>query len=118
MSDQPTTIANDPESRLQYIRLRRLQIAATLAEWRRAFHVEGVARTMGERATLDAEDAALALEARVIGDAAVHAGVERRRRLNETTFAHLKALLAERGLQDLVAEADARAEAGLAQLGG
>lgn len=115
MSEQPT--ANDPESRMQYIKLRRLEIAATLAEWRRAFHVEGIPRTMGERATLDAEDAALALEARVISGAAMRAKVKRRQQLDETAFEHLKALLAERGLQDLVVEAEARAEAGLAQIG-
>lgn len=77
--------------------MRRLEITATLAEWKRQWFVEGVEHTMAERSTLEAEDAALALEARVISSAAVQAKVDRRRKLDTESRAALdaaKALLA------------------------
>lgn len=88
----PTT---DPEARAQWIKLRRLEIAATLAEWKRAWFVDGIEHSMAERATLEAEDARLALEARVISSAAVQAKVERRRRQNTEGLAALALLAAK-----------------------
>lgn len=80
MTDAAAPPATDIEARAQWIKLRRLEIASTLAEWKRQWFVDGIEHTMAERSTLEAEDARLALEARVISSAAVHAKVERRRR--------------------------------------
>lgn len=105
---------NDMEKRAQDIKLRRLEIAATLTEWKRAFFVDGIERRFEDRLTLEAEDAALALEARVIGGKVEAAKVERRRRQNAATLAQLVVLLNERGLGDVVAEAEKRAAEALA----
>lgn len=59
-----------PELRAQEIKTRRLEIAATLAEWKRAFFVDGIKRPFTDRVTLEAEYAALSLEARLIDNAA------------------------------------------------
>lgn len=101
--------ASDLEARAQSIKLRRLEIAAALTEWKRAFIVDGVERPFKDRVTLEAEDAALALEARVISTHVEAAKVERRKRLNRTTLAHLTAMLKAAGLADMVAEAEKRA---------
>ena len=97
------------EQRSQDIRLRRLEIAATLAEWKRDYIVHNIERPFGERVTLEAEDAALALEVRRLGSAVEAAKVERRKRLNASTLAQLVSMLNARGLSDLVAEAERRA---------
>ena len=97
------------EARSQAITLRRLEIAATLAEWKRAFFVDGIERSLEDRLTLMAEDAALALEKRVIGGKVEAAKIERRRRQNATMLAQLVALLTERGMGDIIAEAEKRA---------
>jgi hypothetical protein len=95
MTDAAELPATDIEARAQWIKLRRLEIASTLAEWKRQWFVDGIEHTMAERSTLEAEDARLALEARVISSAAVHAKVERRRRqVTECTAA--LALLSEK----------------------
>ncbi len=106
--------ADDMEARAQAIVLRRLEIAATLAEWKRAFFVDGIERKFEDRLTLEAEDAALALEKRVIGGKVEAAKVERRRRQNATTLAQLVTLLTERGMGDVIAEAEKRAAEALA----
>jgi hypothetical protein len=66
------------ETRRADIKTRRLEIAATLAAWKRDYFVEGIERPMRERATLEAEAAALALEERRIGAAAIAEQVARR----------------------------------------
>ena len=97
------------EARARWIKLRRLEIAATLAEWKRAFFADGVEHKFEDRLTLEAESAALALEARVIGGEVEAAKVKRRNRQNASTFAQLVALLNERGMSEFVAEAEKRA---------
>jgi hypothetical protein len=109
---------NDPvdvERRAQEIKLRRIEIAATLAEWKRAFFVDGVERKFTDRLTLEAEDAVLALEARTIGGAVELAKVARRKRLNESLLQQLIAVLHERGMEDVVTEAERRVAAFAAQ---
>lgn len=107
----------DPiERRQQEIKLRRAEIAATLAEWKRAYIVEGVSRPLRDRVTLEAEDANLHLEARQIGQAAVEAASVRRQRIAAGELAQLQSILRENGLDDLVIEARKRAEAAEAQL--
>lgn len=96
---------NTAEGRAQAIKLRRLEIHATLTEWKRAFIVEGIQRPLADRVTLEAEDAQLALEARVNTAAAMAAKVERRERINADVLGQLVTLLADRGMSDLVDEA-------------
>ena len=76
--------------------------------------VAGVERKFEDRLTLEAEDAALALEKRVIGGKVEAAKVERRRRQNAATLVQLVALLNERGMGEVVAEAERRAAEALA----
>lgn len=99
------------EVRSKEIKLRRLEIAATLAEWKRAYLVEGVERPRGDRAILEAEDANLALEGRRIGEHVNVAVIERQRKIKDQLLGQLLALLEERGLADIVAEAKRRAAA-------
>lgn len=103
-SDQP-----GPESRAQFIKTRRLEIHATLAEWKRAFFVDGIERPFADRVTLEAEDAALALEQRQISAVVEAAKVLRRKRERAALVEHLVALLRERGMDDVIAEAEKRA---------
>ncbi|NWF45425.1 hypothetical protein F3K02_09215 [Hydrogenophaga sp. D2P1] len=92
-----------PEFRAQDIKMRRLEIAAQLAEWKRAFFVDGIEQPFTARVTLEAEDAQLALEARVISTAAVAAAVERRKIEAKAEVARLSAINAEllEALKDL-----------------
>lgn len=106
---QPMSTNDDLERRAQAIVMRRLEIAATLAEWKRAFFADGIEHEFKERLTLEAEDAALALEKHAIGARVLEAKLERRRCENATLLAQLVALLIERGMNDLVAEAESRA---------
>ena len=106
----------DLEHRQQQIRLRQLEIAATLAEWKRDFYAEGIERSIADRCTLEAEAAALALEHRRNSSAAVEAGVRRRARLNAGTLAELTRMLAAEGWDDLVRLAEERSAAALAAL--
>jgi hypothetical protein len=96
------------EIRSQEIKMRRLEIAATLAAWKRDFFVSGIERPMASRVTLEAELASLNLELRQIGDAATLAKVERRKHENDCLLRHLMDLLNERGLADVVDEAHRR----------
>lgn len=110
MSDVNPTPA---EVRKQWIKMRRLEILATLAEWRRQWHVEGISRPIGERATLEAEEAALALEERQLGAIAVAEKVERRKRIDASVLAQLTRDLEAAGLGYMVARARERAQAAI-----
>jgi hypothetical protein len=101
----------DIELRPQQIKQRRLEIAATLATWKREFFVNGVEREFGERLALEEEDARLALEANVIKAAANAAKVERRRLIDAGMLPQLIQLLNERGFGGFVTEAEKRVEA-------
>ena len=100
-----------PEDRLQQIKMRRLEIDATLAEWKRAWFVEGIERPFADRLTLEAEVARLALERRVIEDVAHKAKLVRREQERKTLVYQLIAVLNELGLRDVIAEAERRSEA-------
>jgi hypothetical protein len=102
----------NPEIRIHEIKMRHLEIQATLAEWKRAYFVNGTERPYADRLTLEAEAAQLALERRVIEDAAFKAKAERREQERKAMQAHLLAMLKERGLEDLITEAQSRAERG------
>ena len=104
------SLAESPEFRVHVIKTRRLDIAATLANWKRDYLAQGIERSRGERATLEAEDANLALEIRQISDAAHRAKIERRKREDGRLLNQLLAVLGEQGLQDVVAEAQRRAQ--------
>lgn len=101
------------ELRMQAIKLRRAEILADLAERKRAFVCDGIERPYAERVTLEAEDAALALEMRQIGAQVELAKRERRKALNAQMLQTLVRLLEERGMQALVAEAEAASKAAL-----
>ena len=100
-----------PEFRAQAIKTRRLEIIATLANWKSEYFNQGIERPIGDRARLEAELADLDLEQRVIGDAAHKAKVERREKLNASLLVQLQAVLTERGMADVIEEAQRRADA-------
>jgi hypothetical protein len=91
--------------------MRHLEIQATLAEWKRAWFVDGIERPYGDRLALEAEDARLALERRVLEDAAFKAKLLRREQERKTLVYQLIAVLNELGLRDVIAEAERRSEA-------
>lgn len=97
--------------RLAYIKRRRLEIAAMLAGWKRDYFVDGTQRSMADRSTLEAEAANLALEERMVKEAAHAARIELRRRVDHDLLREMCALLKERGLSDLIREATERSEA-------
>jgi hypothetical protein len=101
---------NTSEGRAQEIKLRRLEITATLAQWKRDFFTRRIERSMADRTTLEAEYARLSLESHVILAEAIDAKVERRAKLNGDLLRQLLAVLEERGLDDVVAEARQRVE--------
>ena len=103
----------NPEIRIHEIRMRHLEIQATLAEWKRAWFVDGTERPYGDRLALEAEDAQLALERRVLEDAAFKAKLLRREQERKTLVYQLIAVLNERGLQDVITEAESRSEVGV-----
>ena len=100
----------NPEFRSQEIKTRLLEIAATLAEWKRAYFVDGIERDFCDRVSLEAEDAALRLELHSIKSAAMRERLERRIRLNASLLAHLIELLTERGHEELLQEAQRKAD--------
>ena len=100
----------NPEIRIHEIKMRHLEIQATLAEWKRAYFVDGTERPYADRLTLEAEAAQLALERRVIEDAAFKAKLIRREQERKTLVYQLVAVLNERGLQDVIAEAQSRSD--------
>lgn len=97
-----------PEFRLQAIRLRRLEISATLARWKSEWLNKAISRTLAERSELEAEAAELAFEERQIGTDAALAKVARKRAENASVLAVLCRLLQERGLGDVITEAEER----------
>lgn len=103
---------SNPEIRIHEIRMRHLEIQALLAEYKRAYFVDGIERPYADRLTLEAEAAQLALERRVLEDAAFKAKLVRREQERKTLVYQLVAVLNERGLQEVVAEAERRSEAG------
>jgi len=98
---------------MQAIKMRRAEILADLAERKRAFFCDGVESPHGERLTLEAEDAALALEMRQIGLQVELSKVERRKAINAGMLQTLVRMLEARGMQSLVAEAEAESKAAL-----
>lgn len=102
------------EKRAAEIKTRQIEIHAALAESKRAYVCEGAGMPLRERVTLEAEAAQLSLEARRISEAAGAAKVERRQRINAELLAKLLEVLAERGLKDIVAEAERRSAEALA----
>lgn len=105
------------EHRAQQIKTRRLEIAADLIERRRAYIVDGIERPYAERVTLEAEDAALALEAREILVAAEVAKIERRKRLSAELLSTLIDVLTERGLLDVLDQARKRSAQAIEKMG-
>lgn len=99
-----------PEFRFQEIKTRRLEIASTLANWKRDYLVDGIPRARGERATLEAEEADLALELCRIADEAKKSRALRRKVEDASMLAQLKQILTERGQEHLIAEAQQRTE--------
>ena len=99
------------KARQQQIKLRQLEIQATLTEWRREFFAEGKERPFADRCALEAEAAAPALEHRRNSQAAVEAAVKRRAALNASAFEELKRLLAAEGRADLIRLAEERSAA-------
>ena len=102
--------AHTPESRVKAIKARQLEIQATLTEWKRAYFVEGISRPMADRATLEAEYAQLALERNTIEAAAQKARFVRHEKERASLLYQLIAVLRERGMADVMAEAQARAD--------
>lgn len=98
------------EIRVHEIKTRRLEIAATLAEWKRAWFVDGIERPLSDRMTLEAEAAQLVLEEDKIKKVAFAAKLVRQARLRSTLHHQLIALLVERGMQDVIEEAKRRSE--------
>ena len=70
-------LAITPGERLAQIKTRRLDIQATLLEWKRAYFLDGVAHSIDQRIELQAEDARLALEANRLRAEAYRAEGER-----------------------------------------
>ena len=102
----------NPEIRIHEIKMRHLEIQATLAEWKRAYFVDGTERPYADRLTLEAEAAQLALERRVIEDAAFKAKLVLREQERKTLVYQLIAVLKERGMEEVIAEAESRAGLG------
>ena len=85
---------------------RRLQIAAELAEMKRAWIVDGATTDQAHRATLEAEQAQLQLEQHQLV-LVLNLGKKVEARLHSvTSHAVLIALLKERGMGDVVIEAN------------
>lgn len=98
----------DPEKRGQWIKMRRLEIQATLAQWTVDYFAKGISRPMAERAALWAEHAALKLEERTNASAAIAAAIERRKKEKADLLAQLLGILEEKGMDDLIEEAKTR----------
>jgi len=102
-----------PEFRMQQIKTRRLEIDATLTEWKRAYFVEGIGRPLEDRLTLAAEYAQLSLELRKIGEAAIAARVDRRKQENADYLRCLIEVVKDHGREDMLSEATARKQENL-----
>lgn len=99
------------EARVKEIKLRRCEIVATLAEWKRQWFVDGIQHPFNDRLTLEAEEAALAFESLSIQEKAKQEKAARAFRIKNSELNHLIAILEERGLGELVSEARKRSEA-------
>lgn len=102
------------EVRLQAIKLRRAEIAASLSASKLAFHADGIKRPYCERLALEAEDDALYVEALRLGKIVHEAKIQRHKALNASLLAELQRLLHERGLGALVDEAAERSRVAMA----
>ena len=112
---QEYTVENSPagehERRVQEIRVRRLEIAAELAEMKRAYVVEGADNCFARRVTLEAESAKITLELSQIKDIANKEKVARKVALDKSFLRQLTQILGDKGMSDIIAEAKAKAEA-------
>lgn len=107
------TAQQSAEIRQQQIKMRRAEIKADLTAMRHAYVSGGVERPHSERTALEAEDAALALEAIRIGSDVIKAKAFRRMVLNAELLTQLLRLLDERGQWALALEAAERSQADL-----
>lgn len=105
-----------PEVRLQQIKLRRAEIAAALTASKHQYVLTGEGRPFVERTGLEAEDAALTLEALRISGDAQKAKVFRRMQQNADLLGQLLRLLDERGLWLLAVEASERSAVELSNI--
>lgn len=103
-------LATAPEVRLQEIKSRRLEIAETVTEWRRAYYVDSVRVPLTERLAIQAEDARLMRELDTLKVAAERAKYIRRKQERQSLLYHLVAVLRERDMKDVIAEAQSRAD--------
>jgi hypothetical protein len=103
-------LATAPEVRLQEIKSRRLEIAETVTEWKRAYYVDSVRVPLTERLAIQAEDARLMRELDTLKVAAERAKYIRRKQERQSLLDHLVAVLREREMKDVIAEAQSRAD--------
>ncbi len=103
-------LATAPEVRLQEIKSRRLEIAETVTEWKRAYYVDSVRVPLTERLAIQAEDARLMRELETLKVAAERAKYIRRKQERQSLLYHLVAVLREREMEDVIAEAQSRAD--------
>lgn len=96
--------------RREAIIARELEINADLAASKRRYFTEGVDRPMAERATLEDELAQLAVEKNVLTKALNDHKTAMKAYRNTLQHAVLIKLLADRGLGELVIEADHAAQ--------
>jgi hypothetical protein len=106
------------ELRPQQIRLRRAEITAELAAAKHRFIAHGQETPFAHRTALEAEFAALGLEALQIANAAKEANARRRVLEDDSLLNTLVRLLEARGMGGLVAEARAASDAAVAAAGG
>lgn len=86
-------------------RARLHEVKATLAEWKRAYVVEGIERPYEDRVTLEAEKERLVYELNRL-DVEIHAERKAEEEVQRAMFsAVLVNLLKDRGLEDIVREA-------------
>lgn len=97
---------HEMKQRRDAITTRRLHIEAELAEMKRAWLADGASTNQAHRATLEAEHAALELERHELRLVLDMAGKIERRLHAATTHAVLIGLLRDRGLGELVVEAN------------
>lgn len=88
------------------INIRVLQIEAEMLERKRQFFSEGIATPPAERIKLDAERAKLVLERQHLFDFIRSNKAAEQRERSNASFTALKRLLVERGMGELVVEAD------------
>jgi hypothetical protein len=99
-----------PEFRLHEIAIRKAEIEATLARWKNDFFTNGISRSKADRTALEAEYSNLKLESQQNFLDAKKARAERKKKENESLLNKIKEVLRERGLEDVINEANKRAE--------